>query len=153
MASRQTSLCRSSQRSERTMTIVSANFLFSTSCMQELPPPLSKGKRLLLSILKPPGPGTSGEQSRYPAPFPSVSVQAQNKPETCWVPMLESLTALQSSHLIVRRNMMRCIYLVKSWLEHSSYNKTPANGKFEASNHMRHGSSFYQFNCRTPLSY
>jgi len=31
----------------------------------------------MLGILKLPAPGTSGEQSTYPAPFPSVSVQAQ----------------------------------------------------------------------------
>ena len=80
--------------------------MFSNPCMQELPPPLSKTKGLLLSILKPPVPGISGEQNRYPAPFPSVSVQAQNKTETCWVPMSESLTALQSSHLIIHKT--RC---------------------------------------------
>ena len=65
------------------MTIVLANFMFSTSCMQELPPPLYKRKGVLLSILKPPVPGTSEEQSRYSAPFPSVSAQGQIQPETC----------------------------------------------------------------------
>ena len=43
-------------RSEGTIMIVSANFMFSTSCMQELPPTLYKCKRVLLSILKPPVP-------------------------------------------------------------------------------------------------
>ena len=43
--------------------------------MQEFIPPLSRDT--MLGILKPPVPGTSGEQSTYPAPFPSVSVQAQ----------------------------------------------------------------------------
>ena len=61
-------------RSERTMSIVSANFVFSIPCMQELPPPLSKSKELLLSILKPPvpgdtintGPGTRGPGTQGP---------------------------------------------------------------------------------------
>ena len=43
--------------------------------MQEFIPPLSRDT--MLGILKPSVPGTSGEQSTYPAPFPSVSVQAQ----------------------------------------------------------------------------
>ena len=36
-------------RAERTMSIVSANFMFSIPCMQELPPPLSKSKGLFIA--------------------------------------------------------------------------------------------------------
>ena len=38
----------------------------------------------MLGILKPPVPVISGERSMHPIPFPSVSVQAQIKPEICY---------------------------------------------------------------------
>ena len=72
-------------RSERTISIVLANFVFSIPCMQELPPPLSKSKGLLLSILKPPCQGLLGSRigTQLPSPQSRHGHRINPRPVEC----------------------------------------------------------------------